>query len=329
MTPYYAGPVSDHFDGTRFFNPGHDTDKRLGTLLRWQWQAWRGARASWPRDRPSPFPQAVPPPGSRALRVTFIGHASFLLQVAGTNILIDPVFAERASPLARLGPRRANPPGIAWDRLPRIDAVLLTHSHYDHLDMAAVTGLWKRFRPLILAPLGNDAVIRRRHPEIAVTVLDWGQAADLPGGTAAHLVPALHWSARGLGDRRMALWGGFVLATPTGIVYHAGDTAYGDGGGFAAVRARFGAPALATLPIGAYEPRWFMRSQHMNPAEAVQAFQTLGARQALGFHWGTFQLTDEAIDAPPAALAVALAAAGIEPACFRAMHPGEVWTSPG
>ncbi len=324
--PYYQGPVSPHFDGARFFFPGHSTDKRLRDLLRWNIDAnWRGKRERWPAQFPSPHPLAKPPQSSEALRVTLIGHASFLIQVGGQNILVDPVFADRASPLAWAGPRRVNPPGIAWDDLPEIDTVLLTHNHYDHLDLATLLRLWRRFLPRMVAPLGNDAVIQRSHPEIAVEVLDWGDAAALGPAVTAHLEPALHWSARGLRDRRMALWGAFVLTTPAGAIYHVGDSAYGDGGIFTAIRARFGPPALAILPIGAYAPRWFMGNQHMNPPEAVQAFLDTGATAAIGHHWGTFQLTDEAIDAPPRALAEALVQAGIPPHRFRAAQPGEVF----
>ncbi len=324
--PYYRGSVSSHFDGTRFFVPGHSTDKRLGELLRWHWDAtWRGGRAAWPASFPSPFAAAQPQPASDALRITLIGHASFLLQVGGLNILIDPVFSPRASPLSWAGPLRVNPPGIAWDNLPAIDCVLLTHNHYDHLDLATLQGLWQRFLPRVVAPLGNDAVIQRSNPDIAVEVLDWGEAAALSPTVTAHLEPALHWSARTLGDRRMALWGAFVLTTPAGVIYHVGDTAFGDGSLFAAIREKHGPPTLAILPIGAYEPRWFMGAQHMNPAEAVQAFRICGATAALGHHWGTFQLTDEAIEAPVAELASALSACGIEPERFRALRPGEVF----
>ncbi|MCW3475089.1 MBL fold metallo-hydrolase [Limobrevibacterium gyesilva] len=271
----------------------------------------------------------MPPPRVAGLRITLVGHASFLVQVAGLNILIDPVWSARASPLRFAGPRRVNPPGIALADLPPVQAVLVTHNHYDHLDLPTLHRLWARFRPRIVAPLGNDAIIRRRRPEIGVDVLDWGEAVRLAPGVTATLEPALHWSARGLRDRRMALWGAFVLTTPAGVIYHVGDTAYGDGALFRAIRDRHGAPRVAVLPVGAYEPRWFMGAQHMNPAEAVRAFRDCGAAQALGHHWGTFQLTDEAIDQPPAALAAALEAAGIDPARFRALRPGEAWVDSG
>ena len=324
MSAYYSGPPTAHFDGTRFFIPGHATDKTLAELLRWHWEAaWRGGRVAWPQSFPSPYADAVPPPRSTSLRVTFIGHASFLIQVAGQNILVDPVYSERASPVRWAGPRRINPPGIAWANLPDIDTVLLTHNHYDHLDFATLRRLWQRFHPRIVAPLANDVVIHRRLPELKVDVLDWGQAAalgaPLGANVTAHLEPSLHWSARGLMDRRKALWGAFVLTTPQGVVYHVGDTAYGDGSLFRAVRDRYGPPLLAILPIGAYAPRWLMENQHMDPNEAVRAFRDCGATQAIGHHWGTFQLTDEAIEAP----AQALAATGVER--FRALRPGEVW----
>ena len=326
MRAYYSGPPSAHFDGTRFFIPDHTTDKTLGELWRWTWNAnWRGGRAEWPDHFPSPFAGAVPPVTSIPLRVTLIGHASFLIQVAGRNILVDPVFSDRASPVRWAGPLRVNPPGIAFDDLPPIDHVLLTHNHYDHLDFATLRRLWRRFRPRITAPLGNDTVIHRRIPGLPVDVLDWHQSTDLGSGIVAHLEPSLHWSARGLGDRRMALWGAFVLTTPAGTVYHVGDTAYGDGRLFRAVRDTYGPPDLAILPIGAYSPRWMMANQHMDPREAVRAFHDCGADQAIGHHWGTFQLTDEPIEAPVQALDGALSAD--DRGRFRALRPGEVWTA--
>jgi L-ascorbate metabolism protein UlaG (beta-lactamase superfamily) len=259
------------------------------------------------------------------LRVALVGHATLLIQVAGLNILTDPVYAERASPVSFAGPLRVNAPGIAFEDLPRIHAVLITHNHYDHLDVATIARLWHRDRPRIVAPLGNDAIIRDEDSGIAVEVRDWGQAADLGHGITAHLLPAYHWSARGMNDRRMALWCAFVLTTPSGTIYHVGDTGYGDGRIFGQVRQRFGAPKLAILPIGAYEPRWFMSPQHMNPEEAVRAMQAVGAGQALGHHWGTFRLTNEGVDEPVQELATALEAAEIPEERFRALRPGEVW----
>ncbi len=319
--PYYQGPVTDHFDGVRFFSPTQPQDKGLVELMRWQ---LGGGRKEWPERFPSPF-QDTPPAEVRDLRVTLIGHASFLIQVAGLNILTDPVFSERASPLSFTGPKRVNPPGIAFESLPPIHAVLITHNHYDHLDLDTLSRLWQRHRPRVVAPLGNDAVIRAEHPDIPVETRDWGGSVDLGHGVTAHLEPAYHWSARGLNDRRMALWCAYVLTGPAGTIYHVGDTGFGDGRIFHAVRERFGRPRLAHLPIGAYEPRWFMEPQHMNPEDAVRALRIIEAGQALGHHWGTFRLTNEGVEEPVADLGKALQAAEIPPERFRALRPGEVW----
>jgi L-ascorbate metabolism protein UlaG (beta-lactamase superfamily) len=324
--PYYQGPVTDHFDGVRFFSPNQPQDKGLVELARWQ---LGGGRKEWPESYPSPF-RDRPPAEVRGLRVALIGHASFLIQVAGLNILTDPVFSERASPLSFTGPKRVNPPGIAFDDLPPIHAVLITHNHSDHLDTQALGRLWQRHGPRFVAPLGNDAIIRAEHPEIEVETRDWGEAVDLGNGVTAHLEPAYHWSARGINDRRMALWCAYVLTTPHGTIYHIGDTGFGDGRIFHAVRQRFGRPRLAHLPIGAYEPRWFMEPQHMNSDDAVRALQIIEAEQALGHHWGTFRLTNEGVEEPVQELAAALQAAEMSPERFRPLRPGEAWsgTSP-
>ena len=318
---YYDGPISDHFDGVRFFRPGPLSDKGMADLLRWQ---FGGGRAAWPSAFPSPF-RDKPPARVDDLRVVLIGHASLLVQVCGLNILIDPVWSNRASPVRFAGPHRVNPPGIAFEDLPPIDIVLVTHNHYDHLDVATLGRLWEGGRIRMIAPLGNDTIIRSHDDAIVVETLDWGETLRLAAGVDVHLEPTNHWSARGLNDRRMALWGAFVLTTPAGTIYIGGDTGYGDGDTFKRVRAMFGAPRLAILPIGAYEPRWFMGSQHMDPHDAVRAFLDLGAASAIGMHWGTFQLTNEPIEQPVHDLREALAAAEIEPARFRAFRPGEVW----
>jgi L-ascorbate metabolism protein UlaG (beta-lactamase superfamily) len=320
----HAGPVSDHFDGTRFFNPGGAAPRSILEVARWQ-LAERGE--DWPEAYPSPFPQDRPPRrvAGTALRVSFVGHATFLLQGAGLNILTDPVWSERASPLSFMGPRRVNPPGVAFDDLPPIDAVLVSHGHYDHLDVETLARLWRRDRPRIVAPLGHEATIQGYDAGIAVTTADWGGAVPLGNGVEAVPEPVHHWTARGLLDRNRALWCGFVLRGLGDGVFFAGDTGFDEGRPFRRVAERHGAPGLALLPIGAYEPRWFMAGQHMNPAEAVRGFGLLGARQALGFHWGTFRLTNEGAERPLADLAAALAEEGVDPARFAAARPGQVW----
>ncbi|NIX75472.1 MBL fold metallo-hydrolase [Microvirga terricola] len=319
--PYYQGPASDHFDGVRFFSPVQAVDKRPGDVLRWQKER---KPTPWPQSFPSPF-QDKPPATVPGLRSVLIGHASFLIQVAGLNILTDPVFSERASPLAFAGPKRVNSPGIALKDLPPIHAVLITHNHYDHLNLKALGRIWREHRPRLIAPLGNGTIIRSWYPEMDVESGDWGEGIDLGNGVSVHFTPAYHWSARGVRDRRMALWCAYVLTTPSGVIYHVGDTGFGDGKIFHDVRERFGAPRLAHLPIGAYELRWFMAPQHMNPEDAVKAFRLLGAEQALGHHWGTFRLTDEGVHEPPQALAEALRQAEILHERFRALRPGEAF----
>jgi L-ascorbate metabolism protein UlaG (beta-lactamase superfamily) len=320
---YYDGPVSDHFDGVHFVDPDGTAPKSFLDLVRWLRE---GGSAQWPAWAPSPHADRPPErvEGS-ALRVSFVGHASLLVQTAGRNILIDPVWSERASPFSFAGPRRVNDPGIAFEALPPIDIVLVSHCHYDHLDLATLSRLAAAHRPRVITPLGNDTIMRAHDPAIRAEAHDWSDRADLGGGLGVTLAPMRHWSARQMFDRNKALWAAFILATPAGRIYHVGDSGYGDGAHFRAARERHGPFRLAILPIGAYEPRWFMRDQHMNPEESVRAFLDCGAELALAHHHGTFQLTNEAIDAPEQALVAARAAAGIAPERFRAFKPGQVW----
>jgi len=203
--------------------------------------------------------------------------------------------------------------------------VLVSHGHYDHLDLATLSRLAARHRPRVITALGNDVVMRRHDRAIAAEAFDWHQRVVLSPNVTVTLVPLRHWSARGLFDRNMTLWAGFIIETPAGRIYHVTDSGYGEGLRFREARERYGPFRLAILPIGAYEPRWFMHDQHMNPAEAVKAFRDCGAAAALAHHHGTFKLTDEAIDAPKVALKAALAAAAIGEDQFRVLMPGEVW----
>ncbi len=318
---YYAGPPSDHFDGTRFFNPGQEsTDRGLGAMLRWK---LAGGAAAWPAS--VPVTPARPQARSEALCVTMVGHATLLIQAAGLNILTDPIWSERASPFRRVGPRRVTAPGIAFDDLPPIDVVLLSHGHYDHLDVATLRRLHAAHDPLMAMPLGNDAIVRAAVPAARCLTGDWWDRLDLAAGFATTVTPAYHWSNRWPSDARMMLWGGHYLYTPAGSVWFVGDTGYGDGRIFGAVRDRLGAPDVALIPIGAYAPRWFMAAQHVDPAEAVRIFTDVDAGRALGIHWGTFQLTDEARDAPVEGLAAALVARGIAADRFVAARPGEAY----
>jgi L-ascorbate metabolism protein UlaG (beta-lactamase superfamily) len=327
MSRYYNGPVTDHFDGERFFDPRGVPPRSRHDLLRWFLdRRWRGTQAKWPAWAPSRF--ADRPPArveGAAWRISYVGHASLLIQTAGLNVLLDPVWSKRASPFRLVGPKRVNDPGIAFADLPPIDVALVSHGHYDHLDLTTLSRLAATHRLRVITPLGNDAIMRNHDPAIAAEAYDWEDRVDIGAGVAVTLVATRHWSARNLSDRNMSLWASFVIEAPGGRIYFVADSGYGDGRHFRDARQRHGPFRLAILPIGAYEPRWFMRDQHMNPAESVQAFVDCGAEFALGHHYGTFQLTDEAIDAPLLALADALMVAGIPAERFRTLRPGEVW----
>jgi L-ascorbate metabolism protein UlaG (beta-lactamase superfamily) len=228
------------------------------------------------------------------------------------------------SPFSFAGPKRHNDPGVAFEALPPIDVVLVSHGHYDHLDVATLSKLAAKFSPRVITPLGNDVTMRSANDAIRAEAFDWHDRVELGGGIAATLVPTRHWSARGIFDRNKALWASFVVETPVGKLYIVCDSGYGDGQHFRRVAQAHGPLRLAILPIGAYEPRWFMRDQHMNPSDAIKALADCGAEQALAHHHGTFQLTDEAIDAPVIALHAALDEAKIPRERFVALKPGQM-----
>lgn len=228
------------------------------------------------------------------LRVTLVNHSTVLLQQNGLHILTDPIWSKRCSPFRWIGPRRHRAPGVRWEDLPRIDIVLISHNHYDHLDIPTLRRLVRRRECQFVAPKRVARTMKAAGAR-KVHELDWGESVQL-GGAAIHCVPAMHFSARGLFDRNRALWCGYVIETAGRTVYFAGDTGFGIH--FAQIRERFGEPRLALLPIGAYKPRWFMSAVHMAPDEAVRAHELLGAKNSIAIHHGTFQLGDEGIDTP-------------------------------
>jgi len=321
--PYHLGPVTDHFDGIRFFNPGGTPPRGLGDLLRWQ---FGGGRQRWPRSVPV---AAAARPAARVqdMTVTMVGHATLLIQTAGLNILTDPVWSDRASPVRFAGPKRVTEPGLAFADLPPVDLILLSHNHYDHLDVATLRALRDAHDPLVITPLGNDAILAHEVPALRCIARDWGESA-VHGPLRVHLEPCHHWSARGTRDRSMALWASFVLDGPAGKLLHVGDTGFDGGRPYRDLPARHGRLRAAILPIGAYAPRWFMAPQHQDPAEAVQGFRLSGAAWGIGHHWGTFQLTDEGREEPLAELAVALADQDLSAERFRALAPGQSWAVP-
>ncbi|MEM1350444.1 MAG: MBL fold metallo-hydrolase [Myxococcota bacterium] len=247
-----------------------------------------------------------------------MNHATTLIQVPGANIITDPIFSERAGPLTWAGPKRHRAPGVCFEDLPSIDIVLLSHNHYDHCDSQSLARLAKRDDPIFLAGLGTRRLLKRFDVE-RVRELDWWQTTS-HSGVELTFAPAQHWSTRGLGDANVNLWGSFFIDAKDATFYFAGDTGWGSH--FHTIAERLGRPDVALLPIGAYEPRWFMRPQHINPAEAVDAHLALGATRSVGIHWGTFDLTDEPHDEPPKALARALQAKNIPADAFLALPNG-------
>lgn len=317
----HDGPPSDHFDGRVFRNDEPAPPGALWKFLRWQIFE---PGVSWPDHLPIERDRPPPRVHGDDIRVSYVGHATVLVQVAGINILTDPVWSERASPLPFAGPKRVREPGVAFEDLPRIDIVLVSHNHYDHLDKDTLAKLWERDHPLIVSPLGNLAAMRGKAKALQAVELDWGQSVDR-GAIRITAEPMQHWSARGPIDQNLSLWAAFVLKTPSGAVYFAGDTGYGSGAHFKATRHKHGPTRLAILPIGGYEPSWFVGYAHMNPEETVQAGMDLGAERLLGHHWATFRVTNEAIDEPGQRFASAAQRARISPAHFRSLLPGMAW----
>jgi L-ascorbate metabolism protein UlaG (beta-lactamase superfamily) len=294
-------PPSDHFNGKTFFSPGEPSGRGLLDLLRWKLTS----RAKpWPAQVDvvrHPLPSV---PAGGGIAATWVGHATFLIRSGDLTILTDPVFSDVAGPLPWLGPRRAARTGVDFDAVPKVDLVLLSHDHYDHCDLPTLRRLAKRDDPLIVAPLGHEALLRGTGMR-GVVSLDWWESIAPSPGLEITLVPARHWSRRGPFGTNRRLWGGFMLKAGGRQVYFMGDSGYQEGL-FPEIRRRCGAPDLALIPIGAYEPRWFMASAHMNPEEAVRAAREVGARKSVAMHWGTFQLTDEGRDEPVQALERAL-----------------------
>lgn len=334
--PYYD-PAKPHHTAEGFRNNDDAAAGRpLSDVLRWKRDQ---LRERLPRPPLAPTPVVQPDLARLAANrtepsVTWIGHATALVQSGGLNVLTDPVFSERASPLGFAGPRRAQPPGIALDELPPVDAVVISHNHYDHLDRATVRRLDERsggatqfLVPLALKPWFEREGIRN------VVELDWWDRQAL-AGVEFHFVPVQHWSQRAVRDRNRTLWGGWAVFAPDLRWYFSGDAGYGRD--FASTREKLAGHErdgalfdMAVMAIGSYEPRWFMGTQHMNPAEAVRAHKDLAVRRSVGVHWGTFQLTDEPLDQPPRDLAVARRACGVPDEDFFVMKIGETrWLSP-
>lgn len=318
MSSRYHGSKSDHFDGEKFFSPYGDPPRSLFAVLKWK-IGGPGA-AKWPKTIPNvarPNPVASVPAGEGVF--TFINHATMLVQVNGLNILTDPLFSKRTSPFAFMGPARVREPGIRLEDLPRIDLVLVSHNHYDHLDLASLRKLKDKDDPEFLFALGDLDVVKGIEG-LRARQMDWWQTLEIRGSKITFL-PAQHWSARWVRDRNSSLWGSFLVEAPGFSFYFAGDTGYSRH--FSEIAAKFPNIDVALLPIGAYEPRWFMKSMHMNPEDAVRAHGDLGAKKSIAIHFGTWQLTDEPVDEPVRKLGEARELAGLSPEKFVVLDQGE------
>ena len=316
--PRYHGPATDHFDGRKFCNPEPPERKGFIDFLRWQLNPRRGHWNKWTDSQPGP----TPPPRveGKDLRVTFVNHATVLIQIAGLNILTDPIWSERASPVGWAGPKRHRSPGLGFADLPPIDLVLIGHNHYDHLDIKTLLRLCAEHQPRLVTGLGNRAFLNARKIR-DVTELDWWEPAKISDEHSVTCVPAKHFSGRALRDMDATLWCGFVLQTPAGNVYFAGDT--GMGSHFAEIKNRCGPFRLALLPIGAYLPRWFMRPVHLSPADAIEVHNILKPGVSVPIHFGTFALGDDGEFEPVLTLREALGNQSASDSHFWVLGHGE------
>ncbi|MEZ5661810.1 MAG: MBL fold metallo-hydrolase [Burkholderiaceae bacterium] len=330
--PAYYDPGREHHRPDGFVNRhGPSGDQALSSLLRWRWQRWRADAPAPPSryrqgyegfERLRPDVPAIL--ADRRPSATWIGHASTWLRLSGVNVLTDPHFGDRASPLSWIGPVRRVPVPLSIAEMPHVDVVVISHNHADHLDEGTILALRDQAggAPLFLVPLGLRDWFTERGVA-SVQALDWWDTHEV-SGLRFSFVPAQHWSGRSLTDRNRSLWGGWVIQDANTRVYFAGDTGYSRD--FAEIGARFGRFDLALIPVGAYEPRWFMSDQHVNPEEAVMIHQDVGAQLSVGVHWGTFELTDEPLDQPIGDLAAALKKYDIDPTAFRLLRHGEtIW----
>lgn len=321
--PLYHGPVSDHFDGLRFFNPeGEQGAAGGGGKGPHEFLAMVGAHRNWPKS--VPIQRSVPEErvaGDR-LRVTWIGHATVLIQTQGLNVLVDPIWAHFDSPVQAVVRPRVRAPGVRIEDLPPIDLVLISHTHLDHLDMGALKFVHDRDRPMIVGGLGFDALMRGEGMKGLAG--DWGDRIAVRPGIDLVLNRAHHWSGRWLNDRDLVLWTGFTLVLPGGNVYYAGDTGPGDMAWVDEAK-MVGPIRLAILPIGPTHVDTPQSRYHINARDAVTAFERLGAPNTLGVHWGTFEMTDGPVDGSPTMVRSEVAARNLPADRFRTLEAGASW----
>lgn len=287
VLPEYRGPRTDHFDGRHFFNEEPFAEQQPSEFARWQLSRHRGA---WPDS--GAIPANAPPErvGGGDVRVTMVNHATVLLQMDSLNILTDPVWSARVGIEGEIGVRRHRPPGIPFDSLPPIDIVLISHDHYDHMDLPTLLRLQRRYHPRIITGLGNPGYLASQGVQGAEQ-LDWWQSVRLGSGVRVSAVPARHWSGRSLSDRYERLWEGFVIESARDTIYFAGDTGWGRM--YAELHARWSHFTLALLPIAPFRPRWYMARKHLSPDDAVRAAIATRSAIVIPIHWGTFELGDD------------------------------------
>ncbi len=309
---------SDHFNGKRFFNPTHPKGHTLGDLFRF-FVSYRPKR--WPKEVKNDISLDLHSNLSdNEVAITFVNHATLLIQVNGANILTDPVWSERASPVSFAGPKRARKPAIKIDELPKIDFVLVSHNHYDHMDLATLNLLNERFSPTFLVALGDRKKLERLGAKHIVE-MDWWQQFEASSELKFIFTPTQHFSGRTPFTFSKSLWGAFVIKSKGHLIYFGGDAAYSTY--FTETTKRLGEMDLSLIPIGAYEPRWFMKSVHMNPEEAVQAHLDLKSKRSIGIHFGTFQLTEEKIDQPVIDLKIAMKLRSLNNEDFNTLNEGQ------
>ena len=278
-------------------------------------------RSPWPASVENRgIPRLSEKPAPDEIAVTFVNHSTFLIQLDGLNILTDPIWSKRASPLRLIGPARVREPGVRFSDLPEIHFVLLSHNHYDHLDVETLKAISRRFDPVVLVAVGDKQLVESTGLK-RVHEFDWWEEIQIHSGFKITFTPAQHFAARSLFDRQSSLWGGYMIQNAERRIYFGGDSGYSCH--FSDIKRKLGAPDIAMLGIGAYEPRWFMKPMHMNPAEAVKAHIDIGARQSIGMHFGTFHMSAESIDQPLTELKAALLKAGIPESRFTTLHEGE------
>lgn len=317
QTGFYQGPPSDHFNGKKFFYPGEENQKPGVTSSLYNLLV-SVLQHPWPKKLPEiHYPEL--PNGCQDIKVTFINHSSVLIQTSHTNFLINPIYSKRVSPFSFIGPARHRQPGINKCDLPRIDAVLISHNHYDHMDVSYLKELNQSQHPLFIVPLGDKIILNHAGID-SVIELDWWSTIPVKNAEVTFL-PAHHSSQRWLHDYNKTLWGSYGIQVEGKKIYFAGDTGYADH--FHKIRECWGRPDFAFLPIGAYEPRTLLACDHLDPKEAVKTHIELGSRASLGIHWGTFQLSSEKMDQPPLDLALAREQAHIAEEEFFVIREGD------